>query len=266
MNGIYLGDNRVLIKPVWGGKLIVPSNDLSVSVDLIAYGEYEPHLTNYIRKNIKENFVAFDLGANVGYYTVLLGMLVGPKGQVIAYEANPKIYPILIDNLSINYMHDRVIVINKAAYSKDTFVSFYITNRFFGNSSIHQHSVDYHKYYNDSIEKTIIEAEPLDIHLNKFDHIDLIKMDIEGGEYQTFLGMRGIFNHQAVDTVIFEVNKNMMQNDWDSFCELLLEFRNNYGLEFYSLSWEGNLINVDIKEILNLGHHPHIVMKSKKSN
>jgi uncharacterized YccA/Bax inhibitor family protein len=101
MRGTYIGGQRMLVVTVYGGKLIIPSMDLSLSPELIISGSLELPLTKYLIKNIKQGFTVFDIGANLGYFTVLLGMLVGPTGKVFAYEPNPYLNSLLFDNLCI---------------------------------------------------------------------------------------------------------------------------------------------------------------------
>ncbi|NPV52973.1 MAG: FkbM family methyltransferase [Firmicutes bacterium] len=117
MHGVYIGNNRMLVSPLWGGRLIVPADDLSISPDLIINGVIELPLTKFLLHQVKAGQVVVDIGANIGYYSVLLGHLVGPVGHVFACEANPYLIPILADNLSINYLSDRTSIINKAIYS-----------------------------------------------------------------------------------------------------------------------------------------------------
>ena len=58
----YLGDHRIIMKPTFGGKLIVPSTDLSIMPDLILSGHIEAELCNWIRQNVKPGFLCLDVG------------------------------------------------------------------------------------------------------------------------------------------------------------------------------------------------------------
>ncbi|RYD03348.1 hypothetical protein N752_21180 [Desulforamulus aquiferis] len=124
MKGVYIGNNKMLIAPVWGGKMIVPSQDLSISPNLVLSGIIEPPLTKFFIDNVKPGSTIIDVGANVGYFSVLLGYILGPTGKIYAYEANPDLFSYLIDNLSINYLHDRTDLFNVAVYSRSKEISF----------------------------------------------------------------------------------------------------------------------------------------------
>lgn len=83
---------------------MVSSGDLSLMPDLIQTGVIEPSLTNFLINSVKVSSTVIDVGANIGYFTVLLGYLVGPSGKVISYEANPTIFSLLQDKSPCGYV------------------------------------------------------------------------------------------------------------------------------------------------------------------
>lgn len=263
MRGLYIGNNRLLVYPLWGGKLIALADDLSISPDLAIHGLIEPPLTKFFLQEVKAGQTVVDVGANIGYYSVLFGHLVGRAGRVFAYEANPHIIPILMDNLSVNYLHEWCRVINKAAYSSEGTIVFHCSKRFVGNSSIHKQGEEYFENYVDNIETVEVPSEPLDSLLDHVQHVDLIKIDIEGGEYHALLGMQQLLRKAAVRTVVFELNKQMLQGDWDGLFEILYEVQDECGFSFYTLSDEGTLVSVDLSLLRAQGSNPHVVMRRR---
>ncbi|WP_066632967.1 FkbM family methyltransferase [Desulfolucanica intricata] len=267
MHGVYIGNRRMLCQLSWGCKLIVPADDLSLMPEIVIKGVLELPLSAYLIKTVKPGNVLIDAGANIGYFTVLMGALCGPTGKVIAYEANPHLYSIIMDNLSINYLHDRVAVYNKAVYSKNTTINFYLSSRFLGNSSIYRHSEEYHKHYQDEIQKVEIEAESLDKLIGEFTHIDIIKIDIEGGEYHALLGMREMINNGTVGTVIFELNKTMLQQDY----KLLKNFLNNLSrskenIKFFNINNNGELVGTSVEKLFFQESCAHVVMQCNSND
>ncbi|URJ50001.1 FkbM family methyltransferase [Paenibacillus polymyxa] len=260
MRGTYIGEGKMLISPIWGGKLIVPSNDLSLAPDLIIDGVLESPLTRFFAQNVKKGNSIIDVGANIGYFSVFLGHLVGSQGKVYSFEANKYMYEYLLDNLSINYLHDRCETFNLAVYSEDTYIPFYVSKKYMGNSSIHSHSSEYKRHYKDDIEKIEIATIVLDEFFQLHQKIDYLKIDIEGGEYNAFLGMKHLIENNVIDTVIFELNKGMLQNDWDPFTDLILQLEKE-GKRFYGLSNEGNLIDIEIKELFEQEGYPYVIMQ-----
>ena len=67
------------------------------------YGTYEVQVVEAIQRVVKPGMVAMDIGANGGYYTLLLSKLVGDRGQVISYEPLPPNFAFLEENISLNH-------------------------------------------------------------------------------------------------------------------------------------------------------------------
>lgn len=65
------------------------------------------------------------------------------------------------------------------------------------------------------VVKEQVQAEPLDVHMDK--KIDLIKIDIEGGEYDAFLGIKNLLEHKKVCKIVFELNKLRSEETWMDF-------------------------------------------------
>ena len=250
MRAVYIGNNRLLVSPSWGGKLIVSSEDRSLMPELAISGTYELPLTKYIIKQIKPDNIVVDIGANLGYFTILLAYMVGTGGKVIAYEAdNDSIY-LIQENVSINYLSDRVTIINKAVYSENTTINFFVAEKYKGNSSIHKHDDDYFKIYgNDRIVERKIEAIRLDDSIGKFNKIDFVKIDIEGGEYHAFLGMKDLIENGAIKSIIFELNKKSLGKDFIKLYHLIKNWTDIFDLFF--LDNEGNEYTVSIDEVFS---------------
>ena len=78
------------------------------------FGIYEPNLTYYVMERVGPGEHALDVGANIGYVTLLLSSIVGPEGKVVSIEACPSTYEKLKDNLEANSATN-VVALNMAA-------------------------------------------------------------------------------------------------------------------------------------------------------
>lgn len=256
---VYLGNNRLLLMTCYGRKLLCPSEDLSVGVELAASGTHESPLTRYFCQQVKPGQVVVELGAHIGYFTILLGHLIGPTGKLFALEPHPRCHAFLLDNLSINYFHDRVQSYRLAAFSRKSRIAFYASRRFLGNSSLHQHNEAYHKHYLDEFDRIEVDAVAVDDLLPPDQSIDFVKVDIEGGEYQAFLGMERVLSTQAKN-VVFELNRNMLQADWEPFAQLLCHYRQTFSKRFFVLNSEGSTVEIDLDIVLATGECPYLIM------
>jgi FkbM family methyltransferase len=71
-----------------GFRIAVDSADVSVGQPIMHSGAWEPHMSAMFRRSIKPGMSVVDVGANIGYYTMLAAHLVGAAGRVTAFEPN----------------------------------------------------------------------------------------------------------------------------------------------------------------------------------
>ena len=85
----YLGDHLLLCKVLTKYKMYVDTRDLGIAPHLIMDGFWESWLTQCLATKVKPGFVCMDIGANLGYYSLLMSELSGHTGRTIAIEPNP---------------------------------------------------------------------------------------------------------------------------------------------------------------------------------
>lgn len=177
---------------IQGHKMFIDSTDAH---RLSIYGFLEPLETELFKKEIKEGEVVLDIGANIGYYTLIAARIVGKKGKVFAFEPHPENFALLKKNVEING-YDNVVLINKAVSNKNGKVRLYLSERDTGASSI---------YPEDSQKSIEVETIRLDDYFKDFKgKIDFVKMDIEGSEGEALQGMRGIIDKNKNIKIITE--------------------------------------------------------------
>ena len=81
---------------------MLDSDDPGISRQLLRYGAREPEQKFIIESTLKPGMVAFDLGANLGYYTVMMARLAGERGRVYAVEPFPDNFRLLGENVRRN--------------------------------------------------------------------------------------------------------------------------------------------------------------------
>jgi hypothetical protein len=88
-NAVYCGNNRVLLRTAHGHRMYVDSRGLSVAPWLISDGVWEPWVARAILRMLGPGMRVVEVGANVGYFSVLMGHAIGPAGRLTTVEANP---------------------------------------------------------------------------------------------------------------------------------------------------------------------------------
>ena len=81
------------------------------------FGMWEPRQTRAVSRLVKRSDICLDIGANIGWYTMLLSKLVGDTGAVHAFEPDPRAFFMLSDNVTLNEGPSN-IVLNKIGLSK----------------------------------------------------------------------------------------------------------------------------------------------------
>ncbi len=147
------------------------------------YGNWEPVATQAILSYAKRGMCAFDIGAHLGYYSLLLAKCVGPGGRVVSFEAAPRNFSTLQRNILINNL-DNVELINLAVFSKSGMIGMSVSPRdaASGDWSISR------QVNGDSIQ---VQTIPLDEFCEANQVLpDFLKIDVEGAEYDVLMGGR----------------------------------------------------------------------------
>ncbi len=150
-------------------------------------GTYEPDLQNAIHRYVKPGMVAYDIGANIGYITLMLAYSVGEDGQVLAFETLPENINRLQDNININMLEQRVEVFSLGVADRSGKMRFLVgPSRGMGKleGSAGHDKYDYDEYF---VVNTINLDDFVYVQNNK--PPEVIKMDIEGGEVLALKGM-----------------------------------------------------------------------------
>jgi FkbM family methyltransferase len=263
MYGAYIGNDKMLIKTAWGMRLIASCSDMSLMPTLMVNGQIEEGLTNWLINN-QEKFrdkIIIDVGANIGYFTVLFGCIVGETGKVVAYEANPRVFDMLKENIYLSQLHTRTTLINRAVSDKVGRLGFHVSTKYQGNSSLKEHGELYKtQFATDEFEEIEVIAEPISYFLGMEHDIELIKIDVEGAEYKVLLGAKDLLQSGKVKNVVFELNKNMLGDETEKLVELLKELKEG-GALFYAFTQQGETIHVQLDDLLQHDYVDNILIR-----
>ncbi len=139
-------------------------------------GEFERKETDMVRRLVSDGDICIDVGANFGYYSVLMSLKAGSSGAVHAFEPLNHTYSILLDNLNLNKCSNVVpneYALDKTAGEKEIFLPDIGIS---GSFKLHR--------YKKSFKKFTINAISLDQYVSEKDLkcVDFLKADVEGAE------------------------------------------------------------------------------------
>ena len=169
-----------------------PARGMRMSLDLHAekdywLGTYEPDLQIAAEKLIMPGDHIYDVGANIGYISLIAARLTGESGRVYSFEALPDNITRLKKNIAMNDLFERVHINHCAITDRDEPIIFYTHAS--GAMGKAAGSAGRDEDYGESIT---VKGLTLD-HFTQTENLplpDLIKMDIEGGEGNALLGTR----------------------------------------------------------------------------
>lgn len=157
-----------------------------------------------LKRALREGDIFFDIGANVGFYTFLAAPLCGENGWVHAFEANPKLSTNLIRSAGLNRFPKHIVINSKAVgETHGGEIALYLPSN---NCSTGIPSTIQHEWLN-SGSKISVPLISIDGYVleNKIVRLDVVKIDIEGGELNAFKGMVETFKNTPPALVICEL-------------------------------------------------------------
>jgi FkbM family methyltransferase len=156
------------------------------------FGVFEHNLTYYTMDRLREGDIYLDIGANIGYFTLLASRCVGDAGKVIAVEADPATFAALKDNLERNGCHN-VVPCNVAATAKVCKVTI---------EPGHAHNSGSNRIVVGQGTGTIDGLPLRDIAGGDLSRVRFIKIDIEGSEEPVLREMLGLLPELPEDLII----------------------------------------------------------------
>jgi FkbM family methyltransferase len=169
-------------------------------------GDYEPMLRSFLEDNICEGSVFVDVGAHEGYFSVVAAKIAGREGRVLAIEPQARLLPILACNLRINDL-ENVQIVGLAVSNGAAVTRMYLQPGYNTGGSGFTNRSRWRRPTQDVATRRL--ADILADH--GIDRVDVIKVDIEGYEYEAILGSPELFTARLVDTLALELHSDEMR-------------------------------------------------------
>jgi FkbM family methyltransferase len=158
-----------------------------IEADIFFYGYYEHEITKLIKRVFRPDFVAIDVGANIGCHTLIMGFLAESTGHVLAIEPHPTVFRRLVENVRLNRLSNIYpcqcaladFTGQSVLYSKpETFPNQGMANMYPGG------------WNPTTLMEIPVKVETLDsmVQAQGYTRLDFVKIDTEGNEYQVLKG------------------------------------------------------------------------------
>jgi FkbM family methyltransferase len=226
---VYCGDHVLLTRTATGRRIYLDMRDAAVAPIIALGDDYEPEVAAVLSRLAAPGQIVFDVGANVGHHSLLLYDRVrGSDSQVHLFEPNPTIHRILQRTFHTNGFWQGVRINRLALSDQLGSASLTVYEDLWGGARLpgaEGSSGDRNRWY----EATTVR-ETFDVPLTTvdhycdehgIDHIDLMKIDVEGHEEAVFAGITKTLEASRSLSVVMEFTFGAYANDgafWHRLC------------------------------------------------
>lgn len=157
-------------------------------------GSHDPQITCLLEQFISEGDTVIDVGAHIGYYTVIASDLVGKTGKVFAFEPDPTNFALLEKNLAVNGCGN-VTAIQKAVSNAVGTTDLYISPTNTGDNMTHDDGAGW--------QHVEVETTTIDEYFKEYPNlVNFVKLDVQGDEHNVVSGMvKTIENNDSIKIV-----------------------------------------------------------------
>lgn len=153
------------------------------------------------QQGIDSKLTIFDVGANIGNYSKMIKDIFKDKAKVFAFEPSKKTFQKLLQNT--NHLSN-ITCFNFGFGNEETRLNLYSNKDESGLASVYKRKLDHFNIEMNLNE--LIELRTIDgfCRENKINHINLLKIDVEGHELKVLEGARNMLSSQKIDFIQFE--------------------------------------------------------------
>jgi FkbM family methyltransferase len=218
----------------------------SAVAGMILNEAYEPRETNFICKACTPGATVLDIGANIGYYTLLMAQLVGPNGYVYAFEPREDFCDFVRRSVTENEFDQRCAVHCCALADYEGAVQFRIHPRTdLASSDPNYYSTCYLASSESDKNKDAFIQVKVQI-LDKFleaepqRRVDLIKIDVEGAEHLVFRGAEKLLRRDK-PVILSEIFGPQLENVSKVDTLTYVRFLEALGYRCHTIDADGNV-------------------------
>jgi FkbM family methyltransferase len=227
----------------FGGQFEITLPD-SIQTYIYFFGVWEPTITEYVQNTLEAGDIFIDIGANIGYHSLLASKCVGSTGHVYCFEASPSIYTVLERNLARNGARN-VTSFNVAVVNEPGEVTVYLNvPENLGGSTVVPEAANERSAKLEAVVPGLPLPKILDASIIR--RARLIKVDVEGAEWDVVKGIGSalISEFSKNTSIIMEIDRIAVEARGGRVEQLLsifveqgysaFQIENQYEVEFYA--------------------------------
>ena len=177
-----------------GYRIKIDLRDNVISPFLFVHGCWEPYETQLMTSLLRPGMTVIDVGAHVGYHSLLAAKAVGSTGRVISFEPSPGNFALLTENISLNKLSKIIRAENAAVADYSGELELYLSSYNTGDHRIYSTQSDDDDIFNAGAHRQSVRVAVLNLDDYLSEHgisrVDLVKIDVQGAEMGVLAGMK----------------------------------------------------------------------------
>lgn len=209
----FLRMSRVAVETPAGRFSVDPVSNFGF--DLMSSGEYEADMQATLRAWLRPGSTFIDLGANEGYFSVIASRLVTETGRVLTVEPQARQARVIEENFRANGVRNAVIVRVAVSDYAGSGKIHLMPDTIPGSSGLERST----SYPLPTENVTVTTLAGL-MRQHEIERADLIKIDIEGFEYEAVLGSADLFRQKRFKAIALELHPSILERRGKSMSEI----------------------------------------------
>lgn len=226
-------------------KLYISPRNGFIDNYIYLYGVYESFILEILKNNLSEGMTYVDIGANIGQHSMFAASIVGKTGSVYAFEPIPHVYDQLTRSAYANDFTTIITAKNFALGEKEQTETLYISNKNIGGSSLVNKE--------EGNEKITVTIKNGDSELLPLPRVDMIKIDVEGYEYEVLSGIqKTIAKHKPC--ILIEFSGYFYETEKKEHGKKILQLLKNNDYKIYDIEDDMKMIENNDLFLSNFVH------------
>lgn len=233
----YLGNQIAMTHLVDETPMYINSNDFGGPSNFINGGRYEEENLAVLLSFVKDDSVFLDIGANLGFFSLLVGRRVSRSGRVHSFEPHPQLGELLKRSAFLNGLSNTITLHPHGLSDKNAPIEFGYPVGHLGGGSVVSGPAE-----NRIIVKS--EVRRLDDVMGEGFSCDLMKIDVEGHELFVFRGMKRILSNSPNLKILFE--KLAVSAGYE---DEIVDFLGQFGFALYRVASDCSLVRLEPADV-----------------
>jgi FkbM family methyltransferase len=196
---VYLGDRTVLCRVLGKYLVYADAQETGITPHLAMHGYWESWITTALARTLQPGWHCLDVGANHGYYTLVMADAVGPEGRVLPVEPTPRLAELLRETLDVNGFPHVTVAQQAATDTAGETLQLVVPARRSLNARLSQEAGP-----TDAVVE--VQSTAIDALTEGWPRVDLIKIDVEGAEESVWRGMQRTLADNPEIVLLLELN------------------------------------------------------------